>query len=64
MLGCVGYYMLGYFQVVLIVALLGIVLVLLSDKKWWLKALTILLLPPASVYGFIMLIFALSNEAM
>ena len=60
-IGCVGYFVIIGIGLELIIALLGIVLVILSDKKWWLKILTILLLPPISVYTFIILIFALSD---
>ncbi|MDF2934179.1 MAG: hypothetical protein K0R36_3510 [Chryseobacterium sp.] len=57
--GCVGIYMID--QLLIIIAILGIILVLFSDKKLWIKLVTIILLPIISILVFIISIFAFSE---
>lgn len=42
----------------------GLFLILKSDKKSWLRTLTIILLPVISVLLFFILLFGLSDEAI
>jgi len=58
-LGFIGIYMIDPFLIVF--AILGIILVLLSDKKIWVKIITIILLPILSILGFLISIFAFSE---
>jgi len=58
--GSVGIYMID--QLFIIMALLGIILVLFSDKKLWIKLVKIILLPTISILVFIISIFAFSES--
>ena len=42
--------------------LLGIILVLISDKKLWLKLVTILILPPIVFYLILTMMFAFAKS--
>lgn len=43
-----------------VLAILGAVLVLISNQKLWIKLFTILLVPPIVIYGFVLVLFLLS----
>ncbi len=42
----------------------GLCLVIKSDKKTWLKILTIIIIPITSIFLFFIIIFGLSDEAI
>lgn len=62
-LGSIGFYVLLIYWLFAILVLLGIMLIAVSDKKIWLKILTILLIPILSGFLFFISLFAFSNEA-
>lgn len=61
--GSTGFYYLGsfYYWLSLLFLVLGIFLVALSDKKVWLKILTVILLPIISVLLFFVIIFSFAD---
>mgnify|MGYP003518507457 FL=1 len=48
----------------MILVLSGIGLIAKSDKKMWIKLVTIIVVPIISVFLFVVSLFALSNETM
>ena len=58
-IGFIGVYMIESY--IISVSFIGILLVIFSDKKLWVKLITIILLPIISILGFLFSIFAFSE---
>ena len=55
-------FILGSFLIEILLGILGITFIIISDKKWWIKLLTIIVVPPVVAYGAVFLILALSGN--
>lgn len=63
-LGSISFYVIFIYWLFIILVLSGIGLIAISDKKLWIKIVTIIVIPIISVFLFVVSIFALSNEAI
>ena len=63
-LGSISFYVIFIYWLFMILALSGIGLIAKSDKKMWIKLVTIIVVPIISVFLFVVSLFALSNETM
>ena len=63
-LGSISFYVIFIYWLFMILVLSGIGLIAKSDKKMWIKLVTIIVVPIISVFLFVVSLFALSNETM
>ena len=63
-LGSISFYFIFIYWLFMILVLSGIGLIAKSDKKMWIKLVTIIVVPIISVFLFVVSLFALSNETM
>lgn len=63
-LGSISFYVIFIYWLFIILVLSGIGLIAISNKKLWIKIVTIIVIPIISVFLFVVSIFALSNEAI
>jgi hypothetical protein len=63
-LGSISFYVIFIYWLFIILVLSGIGLIAISDKKTWIKIVTIIVIPIISVSLFVVSLFAFSNETM
>jgi energy-coupling factor transporter transmembrane protein EcfT len=63
-LGSVSFYVILIYWLFAILILSGITLIAISDKKIWLKIVTIFIVPIISVFLFFLSLIVFSNEAI
>lgn len=63
-LGSISFYVIFIYWLFIILVLSGIGLIAMSDKKMWIKIVTIIVIPIISVSLFVISLFAFSNETM
>ena len=63
-LGSISFYVIFIYWLFMILVLSGIGLIAKSDKKMWIKLVTIIVVPIISVFLFVVSLFAFSNESL
>lgn len=63
-LGSISFYVIMIYWLLISLILSGIGLIIASDKKWWIKIVTILAIPIISISLFVVSLFAFSNESL
>lgn len=63
-LGSISFYVILNYWLFGFLLISGFFLILKSDKKSWLKILTIILVPVISIFLFFILLFGFSDEAI